>query len=220
MSGHYGRDDRRDRPDAPPRGRLQLEEARRSFHRQVAQLKDIDDKAMRSVRTAVVVVGFVVTAVGVVSRIGDLRLGLGSAIFTAIGVLFLTGTVVAGVGTATVTEYRTRLTEAERARLDRPTGGHPRRNAELLRIYHSWLDATERELSQSAASLGATLASLGLGVLSLSIAGALAVLEATSVFGTFSPLRRLLLNLFIVVSILIVLGVGTTLTVRGLNRYL
>lgn len=207
-------------PSGRPRGALQLEESRRSFQRQVEQLKDIDDKAMRSVRTAVVVIGFVVAAVGVVTRIGNVRLGYGSAIFTGFGVLFLIVTVVTGVGTATITEYRTRLTEVERARLERPAGGYPQRTAELVRIYHAWLDATEDELSESAASLGATLTALALGVLSLSIAGALAVLESTYLLEDLSPLHTVLLNLFAVVSVLVALGLGTKLTLRGVNTYL
>lgn len=215
---------RRDECDGPPygrpRGALQLEESRRSFQRQVEQLKDIDDKAMRSVRTAVVVIGFVVTAVGVVTRIGNVSLGYGSAIFTGFGVLFLIVTVVTGVGTATITEYRTRLTEVERARLERPVDGPPQRTAELVRIYHAWLDATEDELSESAASLGATLTALALGVTSLSIAGALAVLEATHLLDDLSPIHTVLLNLFAVVSVLVALGLGTKLTLRSVNPYL
>lgn len=218
MSGSLP-DDRRDSRRSP-RGRLQLQESRRSFHRQVEQLKDIDDKAMRSVRTAVVVIGFVVTAVGVVSRIGGVSLGVGSALFTGVGVLFLTATVVVGVGTATVTEYRTRFTAEEYARLERPAGGPGRREDELTRIYYSWLDETEDELAERAASLGATLATLGFGVLSLSIAGALAVLEATPPFGRLSLLLTVLSNLLTVVFVLGVLGLATKLTIRGLKWYL
>lgn len=183
-------------------------------------MKDIDDKAMRSVRTAVVVIGFVVTAVGVVTRNGRVGLGTGSAVFTGIGVLFLTVTVFAGIGTCSVTEYRGRLTDVERARLERPAGVRSNPDAELARIYRSWLHSTEDELSESAAFLGATLVSLTVGMLSLSLAAALAAFEVAFVFEDFSLVRTVTVQFSIVVSALAAIGLATKLTVRGVNAYL
>jgi len=219
MSGHYGRDDRRDRSDAPPSGRLQLEESRRSFHRQVEQLKDIDDKAMRSVRTAVVVIGFVVTAVGVVTRSGRVDIGVGSAVFTGIGLLFLTVTVLAGIGTYSITEYRGRLTDLERARLERP-GNCRTPNAELARIYRSWLNSTQDELTESSAFLGATLVAFTVGILNLSLAASIAAFEVTFALEGVSPVPTAVSYVVIVVSALVVIGLTTKLTIRSVNTYL
>lgn len=111
MTAGQRRNERDGPPYGLPRGTLQLEELRRSFHRQVEQLKGIDDKAMRSVRTAVVVIGFVVTAVGITLRDGTVSLGVGSTLFTGVGVFFLTVTVVAGsarpASRSTALGYRT-----------------------------------------------------------------------------------------------------------------
>lgn len=206
--------------DAPPRGGLQLEESRRSFRRQVEQLKDIDDKAMRSVRTAVVVIGFVVTATGITLRTGRVSLGLGPALFTGFGVFFLTVTVVAGVGTSSVTEYRTRLSDAERIRVDHPEGSRFRQDAELVRIYYSWLDSTEDEISESVAFLSATLTALTLGVLSLLTATSLAVVQTVFPFELASPFRVILFHVGVVVSVFLGVGLATKLTIRSVNAYL
>lgn len=158
-------------------GVLQLKESRRSFRRQVEQLKDIDDKAMRSVRTAAVIIGFVVTAVGITLRTGRANLGLGPALFTGLGVFFLTLTVIAGVGTHSTTEYRNQLTDVERARLEGINESSPRRNAELIRIYYSWLESTKNQITEQGTYLSTTLFALLSGVLSLLTAASLAVIE-------------------------------------------
>lgn len=183
-------------------------------------MKDIDDKAMRSVRTAVVVIGFVVTAVGIATRDGRVALGVGPALFTGIGVFFLAITVVTGVGTSSVTEYRTQLSDAERARLDQPANPALGQRAELVRIYRSWLNSIEDELSESAAFLTATLTALTFGVLSLLTAASLAVVETVFPFETVSPFRAVLLHVGIVVSVFLGMGLATKLTVRSVNAYL
>lgn len=207
-------------PNAPPKGVLQLEESRRSFHRQIEQLKDIDEKAMRSVRTAVVVIGFVVTAVGIATRNGHVSFGVGPTLFTGFGVFFLAVTVVIGVGTSSVTEYRTRLSDVEYARVEQPTGSSRGSNAELVRIYRSWLNTTEDELSESAAFLTATLTALMFGVLSLLTAAALAVTETLFSFETASPFRSGLLHIAVVICVFLGMGLATKLTIRSVNAYL
>jgi hypothetical protein len=207
-------------PCTPSRGALQLQESKRSFRRQLEQLRDIDDKAMQSVRTAVVVIGFVVAAVGIVTRNGHVGLGIGATIFTVLGVFSLIVTVLAGIGTYSVTEYRGRLTDAERARLEQPTGNRSHRNAELVRIYRSWLDSTEDELSESAAFLGATLSALAAGMLSLSIAATLATFDVAFVFGHLSPVQVAALQFGIAVAAFVTIALATMLTIRSVNVYL
>ena len=86
-----------------------LESARRVFDRKVNILDNIDDKAMRTVRTAVLILGFVVGALTTtgISPLGDL------AIFTAgfgiAGVFFLLVSAVVGIGIYTVSRYPTEI---------------------------------------------------------------------------------------------------------------
>jgi len=126
---------------------------------------------MRSVRTGVVVLGFVVTAIGVTSRLDTISPRLVPALFTALGIFCLAATIILGVGTYTVTEYPGRLTAAQRARLDQPSSPSRSERAELLRIYWNWTDLNEQEIDVNSTYLGATLLTLTLGILSLFIAG-------------------------------------------------
>lgn len=194
MSVGKRRDERDGRRPTPARGTVQLEESQRSYDRQVEQLQDIDDKAMRSVRTAVLVIGFVVSAVGVTLRNGTVSLGLGPTLFTGLGVFFLTVTVVAGIGTYSITEYRSRLTDAERARLDAAEENGLKRNAELVRMYYSWLDATSDQITEQGAYLTTTLFALVFGVLSLLTAASLATVESLDALEHLTTLQIVVLE--------------------------
>lgn len=198
-----------------PRGTLQLEESRRSFRRQVEQLQDIDDKAMRTVRTAVLVIGFVVTATGITLRDGTV--GFGSAVFTGLGVFFLTITVVSGIGTYSITEYKNRLTDAERARIEDRASVTPERTAELVRMYYSWMDALDEQLSEQVAYLTVTLFALVLGVSSLLIAATLVVVTNASFFeGLLKPVR-VVVGMGTALSILSAMLLATRLSIKKLN---
>lgn len=211
------RDDPDGRPSTPPRGSLQLEESQRSYHRQVERLQDIDDKAMRTVRTAVLVIGFVVSAVGVTLRNGSIRLGLAPTLFTGIGVFFLAVTVVAGVGTYSITEYRSRLTDAERARLDCAEQNGFEQNAELTRMYYSWLDSTSEQLTRQGAYLTTTLFALVFGVLSLLIAASLATVESMNSLAELTMLQITVIEVTTVLFVLIGVLVATRLSIERMK---
>lgn len=84
--------------------------ARRMYDRQVSTLENIDDVAMRTVRTAVLLLGFVASALTVAGPAALAGISPFSAAFATMGVLALFGAAFVGVGTFSVTRYRLELT--------------------------------------------------------------------------------------------------------------
>lgn len=111
--------------------------------------------------------GFVVTAIGVASRLGTVSLRLLPAAATAIGVLLLSATVLIGIGTYTVTEYPGKMTAKQRAQLDQS----PNSARRLSGIYRTWNDLNEDEIRTNSTYLGVTLLALSGGMLALLVAG-------------------------------------------------
>ena len=82
-----------------------VEESRREYDKKVETMEEIDDKAMRSVRTAVILVGLVVSALSVSgpSAVGEIStLPILSA---TLGIGTLTVSITVGIGVYTVTRY-------------------------------------------------------------------------------------------------------------------
>lgn len=73
---------------------------------QIAHSDGLDDKAMRTVRTAVILLGILVTATGIVGRTYVGNPPTGATLGFAIGAMGLVGTIFRGVGAYTVTEPR------------------------------------------------------------------------------------------------------------------
>ena len=172
---------------------------------------------MQSVRTAVVVIGFVVTAVGITVRNGNLTFGFGPAILTGFGVFFLTVTITAGVGTYSITEYKNRLTDAERARLERRTPPTSGQRGELVRIYYSWMETLDQQLTEQVAYLTVTLFTLVLGVLTLLSAATLVVVENGSLFDGLPKLLRPFLKIITAILVFSVSLLATRLSIKEMN---
>lgn len=98
--------DEEDTPESesnPETLRVALEESRRTFDNQLALTDEIDDKAMRTVRTAVIVLGLLVSAAGIApdGTFSDLQffpIAMGG-----LGAGFLVVAVIVGIGTYEVT---------------------------------------------------------------------------------------------------------------------
>lgn len=82
-----------------------LVSARRVYDRQVATLENIDDKAMRTVRTAVLVIGFVAAAITAGGPGAAASLSPLAVLIAALGSAFEFAAAFVGVGIYTVTEY-------------------------------------------------------------------------------------------------------------------
>ncbi|WP_129114574.1 hypothetical protein [Halegenticoccus tardaugens] len=143
-----------------------LEELRREYDRQVDQLRDINDKAMRSVRTAILIAGFIIAAVGITTREGDVVIGWIPVIFSSIGLLLLAGTVFIGSSTYLVTEYPGQFAQR---RLQ--SGQFRTQKDELIQMYRRWTKLNSQEIDKNNTYVFYTVSSIFLGVLLLLIAG-------------------------------------------------
>jgi hypothetical protein len=84
-----------------------VEESRREYDKKVETMEEIDDKAMRSVRTAIILVGLVVSAVSVGGPDSIGRFAILPVLVGALGVVALIISVVYGIGAYSATQYPT-----------------------------------------------------------------------------------------------------------------
>lgn len=150
-------------------------ESRDVLSEQIRLLNDIDDKAMRSVRTAVLFIGLVVTAVQISedpTAFTDLgpwpfRLAVG-------GVSFLLTSVLLGIYTYSVSEPEFGVSEDHRN--DVVQGGFSRHEWLLFQLneYDEWTESMSKVNQRNATLLHGTLVAtvLGIGSLLVSIAWA------------------------------------------------
>lgn len=111
-------------------------------------MEEIDDKAMRSVRTAVILVGLVVSAVSVAgpSAIGEFSLF--PILIGALGVVALAVSIIYGISIYSVTEYPTGIGSIHRT--DVITGGYGQNewNVSMLNDYDEWANKITEEIDQ------------------------------------------------------------------------
>lgn len=143
-------------------------ESRKVLSEQIRLLNDIDDKAMRSVRTAVLFIGLVVTAVQISddpTAFAELdawpfRLAVG-------GVSFLLTSVLLGIYTYSVSEPEFGVSDGHRN--DVVQGGFSRHEWLVFQLneYDEWTDSMSEVNEQNATLLHGTLVATVLGVVSL-----------------------------------------------------
>ncbi|WP_436932348.1 hypothetical protein [Halosimplex halobium] len=145
--------------------------ARRVYDRQVATLENIDDKAMRTTRTAVLILGFIAGALTAAGPASVSDLSLVPAIIGSFGTVAVFGSAFVGVGIYTVTEYPVEIREGDL----RSAGRAPR---------DAWLDGAIGRLDDASTSIQAEIEQnaeyLEVAQLLL-IAGSLCLLYATAV---------------------------------------
>lgn len=179
IGGSYtmsGDDDPTDsfRPALEPgedRGHPTLREQRRTFDRQIDKLREIDDKAMRTVRTAVLIIGFVVSAAGVVSQLNGVDIGNTATATVIVGVFLLLVTVFLGLGTYTATAYKGRLTSGEFARLMKPFPPLDSERKTLRSMYRGWTADAQQRIHGNSNALAAMQLAFLLAVVYLATAG-------------------------------------------------
>lgn len=121
---------------------------------------------MRSVRTAILIAGFIIAAVGIAAREGDVVIGWIPVIFSSVGLLLLAGTVFIGSATYLVTEYPGRFGQR---RLQ--SGQFRTHRDELIQMYRRWTRLTAQEIEKNKTYVLYTVSSIFLGVLFLLIGG-------------------------------------------------
>jgi hypothetical protein len=179
MTGDTDRRRRSGSSSSRDRSEIPLNESRRTVDRKLEELRDIDDKAVRSVRVALVVIGFLVAGAGVVTGNGTPSVGPISWFYAGLGVFSLAISVISGIGTFTVSFPKTHLSSSERVSLLREASaedGTPAR--ELTAINFRWAEALEQELRTNYSFLNLTLVALVSGALFLLAAGAVIAVKA------------------------------------------
>lgn len=168
----------------PATSEHRLEAARQAYGREVAALEAINEKAMRSVRTSVVILGFVSSAVGVAGPDAVGTLSVGVALSLALGVCALLAATLCGLGLLTATE---RPSGPGLSFRERPVGGEPNSppaTSRLLEEYEVMIRVVEETVDAHASGLTRVQRLLAAGIVSLSVAaGAFVLSEGYGVDG-------------------------------------
>jgi len=146
-----------------------LRESRESYETQIAKMESLDDKALRSVRTAVLILGFTssVISFGSIDSISSLLLP--TVLSAVVGIAALLVSAVVGVGTYTVTQYEPGV---------RPQDRDIARDLSTEEWYEHMLDKYDEWSQNLAAELEKNTGYLELTQLSL-IGGVVALVLAT-----------------------------------------
>ncbi len=143
-----------------------LEELRREYDQKIEQLELIDKKAIQSVRTAVLVIGFIIAAAGIATREGDVSVGWIPVAAATIGLLLLIATVLIGSAVYLITEY-----PGEINKKSLPSRRHRTHKDELIKMYRRWSGLCSKEIEENNKYMTYTIFSKFLGILSLLISG-------------------------------------------------
>lgn len=176
-----------------------LVEARLAYDREVATLEAIDDRAMRAVRTAVLLVGFVASAVGVAGPAAVGAAAVGVVVWLGLGVGALLAAILGGI--------RVYSGGVRRRRSLRPNAlagtAHSTATRALIDRYEAMARAAADEIESNGRWLARVQWLLRAGTVSLSVAaGAFVLSEGYGVDGNFAA---------------VVLGVAALLVGRGLG---
>lgn len=172
--------------DTPPEGiegpasdngalRLTREESRAVLDRKYEVLDDIDEKAMHTVRTAIVLLSVVVSAAGIVGKDGLLAFGLLPGLFAGLGACALLLSVLGGIVIYTVSGVPDGISRSHQ----RDVIEHDFSEGEWLFVllggYVEWIEAVSRTNNRNAMILTAVQSLLALGLALLVFAVALSV---------------------------------------------
>lgn len=154
---------------------LTRDESRAVLERKFEVLEDIDEKAMHSVRTAIILMGIVVSAVGIVGRDGLIAFGLLPGLFAGLGACALLGCVLGGIVIYTVSGVPDGISKSHQ----RDVLEHGFSESEwlfvLLVSYVEWIEAVGRTNRRNAMYLTIVQSLLAFGFFLLVFAVALFV---------------------------------------------
>lgn len=162
-----------------------LSEAHRTFDRYVDRLEESDEKAMRSVRTSVLLSGLVASAIGLGGPESVSNFGLATVIATATGVISLVTSMVVGIGTYATGDYPCGVDDVHAEVSGADELDHEEWLETLLASYDHWIGKLDAESSRSDVYLDVVHHALGLSVILLLLASSMVVLKAS--FGTPPP---------------------------------
>jgi hypothetical protein len=149
-------------------------ESREVLGEQISLLGDIDDKAMRTVRTAVLFIGLVISAIQISGdSITTEEIGTWPFRLTTSGVVFLLASIVAGIWTYSVSDPSFGVSSDHRK--DVVAGGYTEREWLLFQLneYDEWTESVRETNQTNVVGLHTTLFSLVAGVLCLLLSAVL-----------------------------------------------
>lgn len=185
-----------------------LHEARRAFDNQQAKLKEIDDKAMRTLRTSILIIGFAVSAVAVAGPDAFADISLVSGALSALGILFLFGAAFLGVGIYTITPNI--HGNGPQRRQEAFTQSHARYRERQLNKYGEWSESLVDEIETNSEYLE---------VMNFAFLGGSAVLLLSAFFVILNASFGLEpLHLLVTVVLVPLLTVVTKLLLRRVRR--
>lgn len=144
-----------------------VEESRREYDKKVETMEEIDDKAMRSVRTAVILAGLVVSAVSVNGPSAISKVGVIPVLVGGLGVGGLAVSIVSGIGAHTVTQYPTGIGPSHREDVIEEGYSNVEWFVRMMNEYEEWSAEISEEMEQSLQYLEIAQFSLVLGVVAL-----------------------------------------------------
>lgn len=147
-----------------------LEEARRSYDKDVTALDDIDKKAMQAGRIGIILLGVIVSALAVFGPEAIVELEQLIFIMAVIGIGLILTSIVLALGTYTITQYPSGIGENHRQAAIKD--GYDRADwlVFMLKEYGKWTDELNNEIQTNAKLLENTIMSQLIGLLCLSFA--------------------------------------------------
>lgn len=163
-----------EKPDSTATLRSACEESRAVLDHEIDILNDIDDKAIWTVRTAVIIVGLVVSAASVTGNQG-VSPPLSVKVTAGAGVAVLLATMGSGVLTYSISAPEPGISAQYRTAVLNETISERAWRRELLEGYNRWIAQMQLGNEKNGFYLFVTQASLLVGVLLLAVAGGLTV---------------------------------------------
>lgn len=182
---------------------LALREARRQLDNQVQIVEGIDDKAMRTVRTAVLILGFVASTLGIAGPDALRGLSLIPLLLLSFGVLCLFTAALTGIGTYAFTEYTLGISIDEMQH--DPDVGRTEWLDEALASYEQLIGSLEGKLNDNSEFVVEAQFALLAGVSSLLIGASMTLVTASY---AVTPAEQLLALLLAVATESILVGVA------------
>lgn len=156
--------------------RVSREESRAVLDHRLSLLNDLDDKAMRTVRTAVILLGILASAAGIAGPEALAQLSTLVSIFLIAGMAGLFGTIFAGLGTYTSSDMEFGIGDVHRSDV-RDFRYSEREYLELILYgYDDWIAEMRRINASNAESVFWTQVLLMISLFCIATAGALLVL--------------------------------------------
>ena len=175
-----------------------VEESRREYDKKVETMEEIDDKAMRSVRTAVILVGLVVSSVSVGGPSAVGAFSLPPVLVGAFGVVALAVSIIYGIGVYSTTQYPTGIGQLHRNDVMTGEYTHDEWSVNMIHEYGEWSEEVADEAAKNLQYLEIVQFSLSFGVIALLVSASMVVTNSAYGIRPLSTFAVALASVFVV----------------------